>query len=135
MSDIRVVSADLKSNINIKHRKEAHFFKELVALRLPDDTKMLPRAIVTLRLYETDARLYACLWINGEKMDASGSGWAGGWGYHRASAAAQEAISKAGIELSQSISGVGHSAMIEAVRAIAEFVDGSSKFIIHEAHG
>jgi len=42
--------------------------------------------------------VYCCLWLHGNN-GASGKGNAGGWGYHKESAALQEAITSAGIEL------------------------------------
>jgi hypothetical protein len=42
--------------------------------------------------------VYCCLWLHGDK-GASGKGSTGGWGYHKESAALQEAINSAGIEL------------------------------------
>ena len=47
--------------------------------------------------------IYACIWHN----NGSGSGYAGGYGYHKASAAAQAAITSSGIDLSEDIDGRG----------------------------
>lgn len=88
---------------------------------------------VTLRLYGTGRRNYACLWVNAEPIHTRGSGWAGGGGYHRPSAAAGEAISNAGFSLDQSIGGVGESAMREALLAIAKCI-GVRKPALVEAH-
>ena len=64
----------------------------------------------------------AALWVNdytNSEINTSGTGSAGGYGYHRPSAAASEAIRNAGIELDQNISGRGDSAIEDAVKAIA----------------
>lgn len=62
-------------------------------------------------------RVYASLWVHGK---CAGHGWAGGHGYHKASAALQDAINNAGIGLSQPIDGRGEQAMKDALRAIGE---------------
>lgn len=64
---------------------------------------------------------YASIWVHpkGGNDYRSGAGKAGGYGYHRASAALQEAIASAGITLAVPIDGAGDSAMRAAVLAIA----------------
>lgn len=72
-----------------------------------------------LRLYATPSRHYACVWLFGRENGCiSGGAYAGGYGYHRASAAADAAIKRAGITLSESISGRGDTAIIDALTAI-----------------
>ncbi len=98
--------------------------------------------LVTARIYFPGTVAYACIWINCPARAASdalshygrGTGKAGGYGYHKPSAALAEAIRDAGISLDQSISGVGDSAMREACEAIARAVSGKRKLITHEAH-
>lgn len=43
--------------------------------------------------------VYASIWVHGRGVETAGSGNAGGWGYHKESAAIGEAIKSAGIEL------------------------------------
>lgn len=77
--------------------------------------------------------VYCCLWVYTAAGEyTSGYGTAGGYGYHKESAALQEAISSAGIELYGSpyqqdeqkknkrcyIGGVGDAAMRDALEAI-----------------
>jgi hypothetical protein len=116
------------------NRKENAFYKQyaLYALDMADSNGT-PRELVCLRIYATDSRAYACIWIHGHDIYGNGGGYAGGYGYHRASAAAQEAIKNAGIGLSESIDGRGDGAIIEAIKAIAEAA-GSYKYFIGEAH-
>lgn len=45
------------------------------------------------------SRVYASIWVNGNGVYTSGKGSAGGYGYHKESAAIQDAIGSAGIEL------------------------------------
>lgn len=63
-----------------------------------------------------------------------GGGRAGGGGYHKPSAALCAALSDAGVNLDENISGAGDGAMEAAIEAIAKAV-GVKKPIIHVAHG
>jgi hypothetical protein len=86
---------------------------------------------IELRLYGTGNQNFACLWVWGQEINTQGSGRAGGYGYHRPSAAAQEAISNAGFTLSQDIGGVGHEAIHEALCAIAEAIGLTNYGVLH----
>ena len=61
------------------------------------------REIVDCRVYMGRSRsastVYASLWIHAFECHTSGTGSAGGWGYHKESAAIASAITNAGIEL------------------------------------
>lgn len=113
------------------HRKENHFMEEYAAIVF---TKGEFKTPVTLRIYGTNAMNYACLWVHHPDNYCSGSGSAGGYGYHRPSAAAQEAITAAGIQLDERIDGRGDSATHDAVLAIAKKLYPRSKVYIHKAH-
>lgn len=126
---------------NINHRKENHFYKQITAIAISEDRRAYDAVI--LRLYATDSRHYACLWTKSncswdkaQDLWRNGSGSAGGYGYHRASAAAEEAIENAGIELSETIGGRGDNAMREAVEAIARAIwpDASVEIYVTEAY-
>lgn len=105
-------------------------------------------AIVTARIYFPGSVAYCSLWISGRANGTygRGQGKAGGYGYHKASAALADAIRDAGIRLTGDvygrepsntpahIGGVGDSAMLEAVEAIARAATGKRKFIVHVAH-
>lgn len=77
-------------------------------------------APIDLRLYGTGTTNSACLWVNTGDVHTCGSGKAGGYGYHRPSAAAAEAIRNAGFTISQDISGAGENAIEEALLALAK---------------
>jgi hypothetical protein len=85
------------------NRKEKHFYKQFTAIN-----KDL-NAVIELRLYATQSTHYCCMWLHDRKhnIHVSGGGKAGGYGYHRASAAAENAINAAGISLSEHIDGCG----------------------------
>ena len=91
----------------------------LEPLRMASDKRA--RQFITVKLFKTRKAAYCVLyvlWSAGGSVTSSGR--ATGCGYHRASAALAEAISNAGFTLSESISGVGDSAMRNALLAIAK---------------
>ena len=73
--------------------------------------------------------VHASIWANDRDTYLAGSGKAGGYGYHKESAAIDAAFRSAGIELAQSISGVGDTAIREALEALARAL-GYRKFAI-----
>lgn len=79
---------------------------------------------ITIRCWMGRSRnastVYASIWISRDGFYAAGWGDAGGWGYCKASAAVGDAISRAGIVLERDIHGAGHSAIKEAMHAIAD---------------
>lgn len=125
-----------------QHRKENHFNSSYAVIVYHGRTVTSnPHSVtekfstpIELRFYATKTTWYACLWINHEKIHASGSGKAGGYGYHKPSAAADEALNSAGIILENSISGAGDDAIREALREIC-FVLNISTYHIHYSHG
>ena len=90
--------------------------------------------IITARCYmgrsASASTMYASIWIYDEKHHTSGSGKAGGYGYHKQSAAISDAIESAGIELNEDISGRGDSAIKEALEAIAATLGFESCLIV-----
>lgn len=100
--------------------------------------KTTERTIVDCRLYmgrsSNSSKVYASIWVNIKDLKmpkdwvygfTSGTGSAGGYGYHKQSAAVQDALTSAGIELYNAdktrryIDGVGDSAIREALLAVA----------------
>ena len=92
------------------------------------------KEVITARCYmgrsASASTVYASIWINASDVHTSGKGKAGGYGYHKESAAIAEAIESAGIELSKNISGVGEGAIHEALKAIAEALGFSNVLIV-----
>ena len=119
---------------NINDRKENHFYKQFTAVCFKDNRAY---DAVICRLYGTESRSYCCLWVSGNcSWEGCGgdywrhsSGHAGGYGYHRASAAVARAIENAGITLDEEISGRGDTMIAEAVRAIAVAMWGDSAYV------
>lgn len=128
-----------KTKWTTSHRKEGKcFFSSMQVVSLADkpDGHGVLDARIEARLYGNGTSNTCCLWVF--NVDSSGkctqgSGHAGGGGYHRKSAAMQAAIDNAGFTLSESIDGVGESAMREALLAIAKCI-GVKKPAIIESH-
>lgn len=84
------------------------------------------RELVTARTYmgrsKTAMVVYAAVWAHGKDFYTAGRGSAGGGGYHKSSAAIAIAIRSAGVQLAESISGVGDQAIDDALIAIAEYL-------------
>lgn len=132
-----IFKENYKTKFNINHRKASHFYEQYTAVVFNGKSSY---DAVTLRIYLTDAKCYCCVWVADncrwvkEARDSyyrNGSGSAGGYGYHRASAAAQEAIYNAGIELDEEIGGRGDSAIEDAVYSIASAMWNGEGYHIH----
>lgn len=82
------------------------------------------RETVTARSYTGRSRgastMWATVWIAGRDGWRSGSGSAGGYGYHKESAAIQAALIAAGVQLSEAVGGRGDGALRDALLATAE---------------
>jgi hypothetical protein len=105
---------------NIDHyRRENSFWKSLTLIDLDRG-----RDVATVRFYGSGATVYCVAWLHfwNYSPDKAGRGYgkAGGGGYHKPSAAMQEALERAGVWLAEPIAGRGDSAMHEAMHAIAE---------------
>lgn len=114
------------------HRHEQHYCGGYIAVAITPEGV---RECVDVKLYTTASRCYCCAWIFGAGHCSDGSAYAGGYGYHRASAAAGRALRAAGVSLSENIDGRGDSAIRDAVEAIARAMyPGCAVHIVH-AHG
>lgn len=91
------------------------------------------RELVTCRTWMGRSRsastVYAAVWVHGPSMYASGKGTAGGYGYHKESAAVGDAISSAGFDLSKHINGCGERPMIEALEALARLAGAEGELL------
>lgn len=122
---MKIESFNPKQGINAKaHRKEKHFDGSYMVIDMTTGNVK-----VDLRLYSTQSTDYACVWIFQGEL-ASGSGKAGGYGYHRASAAVWAALDSAGIRFS-GLSGSGM--IVEALEMLAAKL-GLDNFKIFHAH-
>lgn len=107
------------------------------------------RSVVEARFYmgrsRTASTVYCALWVHGESY-CSGRGTAGGWGYHKESAALASAITSAGIKLTGAnyshhegrvnfkkpahIGGCGSGSMETALKAIARAAGAKGQLLI-----
>ena len=90
----------------------------------PDEPSDGFRSVVDARWYmgrsSSASEVHCSVWIHtrdGRRI--SGRGSAGGWGYHKESAALASALRSAGVRLARSIGGVGDSAISGALHAVA----------------
>jgi len=126
----------IKTGLKTSHRRENNFSSEYIVISRNGMKKDVAQ-VAHCRFYWTESRCYCCVWISGGGKYPgyhSGSGWAGGGGYCKASAAASSAIRAAGYTLERSISGVGHDAIREALLAVCRY-NGRKNLQIIDSHG
>ena len=130
---MNAIITEKESKFNPNYRKDDHYLYEYAVMAIMDDYTV--KNPVTIRIYGTKARNYAAIWANGNGVYKSGTGTAGGYGYHKPSAAACEAIYNAGITLDEDINGRGDSAIMEAAEAIAKAIQpGAVTYYTHTAN-
>lgn len=116
------------------NRKESSFSSQLTVIDYaskPENPYM--RQAIVARFYHTTSRVYCCIWINTKEIHVTGGAFAGGYGYHRASAALESACADAGVQLDKAFGGYGDQAMEEALLAIAKAI-GLGDPVILDAH-
>jgi hypothetical protein len=107
------------------HRKENKPHTTTVLLYVDADGKI--QNAMEVRVYhllpnqDGMSRVYAAFWLHIGNTHASGTGWVGGCGYCKQSAAASEAIANAGFETATRSSGAGMGAIEKALLEIATF--------------
>ena len=119
------------------HRKE-HKAHTTTALLYIDANGKIQNAM-EVRVYHLSpnqdgmSRVYAAFWLHLNGTHARGTGWAGGCGYCKASAAASEAIKNAGFETDTRSSGAGMQEVEKALLEIAAFygIDNGQVFTFH----
>lgn len=120
-----------KKPFNSKHRKEkfAHYiFKGYIIVRESDGV-IKHYDIVDLRTYITPSgKHYVCLWAATHWEMLSSSASAGGYGYCKASTAAEMAFYNAGINFDKPWGGTGVDSIEEAIMAYLNHYTGNSEF-------
>jgi hypothetical protein len=130
---MKTLSINAKDGMNARaHRKENSFMYNYIGLAVVDDKIV---EAVDCRIYGTNARNYCCLWWRANGKYGSGSDYAGGYGYHRPSAAAAGAFSASGVELDSDISGRGDRAIEDAVLALTQSLYPNAHCQVIVAHG
>lgn len=116
------------------YRKEkAGLHRQYTLVNLDSEGFLRGEQLAIVRVYWPREQAFACVWLHTKDAYAIGKGKAGGYGYCKESAAIDQALRDAGLQLEHSIHGVGQSAIKEALHAWARFV-GLTNWIIVEAH-
>ena len=125
-----------------RERQEKHFYHGYKVVTIVDD-KM--ETLVDARLGGTDSCVYASVWLEtkyvneefyAEFGDARASAKAGGYGYHRASAALESALHRAGMRFTIGCSGMGESMMKDCLLAAGECLKPTNaKIYLVECYG
>jgi hypothetical protein len=132
---MKVDVSGLKEHDKISsYRKEKGFYRQIAMVDSRDGS-----VIVTARFYwpgrDGGGTCYACVWISGDSVWGRGGGKAGGYGYHKESAALEEALGRAGVKLSEGIGGRGDQAMFTALESLARaMIKGKRKVFRVMAH-
>lgn len=111
------------------YRRESSFWKEIALIDLDEG-----ECRASVRFYGSGSVVYCVAWFWGRDKSCRGYGKAGGYGYHKPSAAMEEALKAAGCVLAEPIDGRGDSAMRDAMLAIADYF-GISRPYLHLSHG
>lgn len=125
-----------------REREEKHFYTGYKIICIVEDEMI---TLVDARLGATDSCHYASIWLECfysneefayESGYAYGAGKAGGYGYHRASAALESAFRRAGMRFSVGCSGMGESAMRDCLLAAGEYLKpANAKIYLVECYG
>lgn len=129
--EITVKSFEPQENMNayIRDQEAKHLYKGYKAVTF-DGEKIIE--LVDLRIGVTASTAYACVWFNGEKKWAYGSGKASGYGYDKGSAAAESAFRSAGM-ITSDFGGTGCNR--EAVQAAGEYLNNDKPVFVVEFYG
>lgn len=147
-----IIKTECQNGKNYGGEKEMIECFDVVGKVRGSDGKATLRSIVTCRLYmgrsASASTVYCSLWVRGAGVYSAGHGQAGGYGYHKTSAALSEAIKSAGIELfgdqyqrdnsrarnnkPAHIGGCGADAMRGALVAIAKAAGGIGQLLVVE---
>lgn len=125
-----------------RERQEKHFYTGYKVVCVADDKLV---ELVDARIGATDSCCYASVWLDtkytdnnyyNQYGDARASAKAGGYGYHRASAALEAAFTRAGMRFNIGCSGMGESMMHDCLLAAGEYLKPTgAKVYLVECYG
>ena len=113
-----LTKTDCQNARNLGDKKET--IKQMILIAHKDGEFFEPVAVrwYMSRSGDGASPVYCSMWVRCDPYYVSGRGIAKGCGYHKASAALQDACDSAGIELSQPVDGRGDGLVREALFAI-----------------
>lgn len=114
----KITKTDVSNALNMGDKKETIEQKVLVTHKAGEFKEPITVRWYMSRSGDGASPVYCSLWIPCSPYYVSGRGIARGYGYHKASAAFQDACDSAGIELSQPVDGRGDSSVRDALYAI-----------------
>ena len=114
----KITKTECQNALNMGDKKETIKTMILITCKAGEFSEPVTARWYMSRSGDGASPVYCSLWIHCSPYYVSGRGKAGGYGYHKASAAFQEACDSAGIELSQPVDGRGDESVREAMFAI-----------------
>ncbi len=140
----KVVSFNPAQNMpaSYRERQARHFYNGYKVVTIVNNEMV---ELIDARLGATDNCHYASVWLNVRYYDnnyyntcgsACGAGKAGGYGYHRASAALESAFSRAGMRFEDGCACMGESMMRDCLLAAGEYLKpANAKIYLVECYG
>ena len=122
-----------RDGIKSTHRKENKLHRGYKVLAIDNNRKV--HHAVDCRLYWPAERVYCCIWYGNGEIYGSGSGWAGGYGYCKQSAAIADALIACGIDYDTHLSGVGLEKAKEVLKAIGQYLYPDAQIEVVEFYG
>ena len=130
----QLTKTDCKNARNMGDKKETIKTMVLITCKAGEFSEPVTVRWYASRSGDGASPVYCALWARCSPYYVSGRGIARGCGYHKASAAFQEAYDTAGIELSQAVYGRGDELVREALFAIGEAL-GFDRTELHICEG
>ncbi len=128
--------------MSYRERQKKHFYMGYKVVCIVNNEM---ETLIDARLGGTSNCHYASIWLNTkyadydyyiEYGDARGSAKAGGYGYHRASAALESAFHRAGMRFTVGCGGIGESMMRDCLLAAGECLKpADTKIYLVECYG
>lgn len=125
-----------------RERQEKYFYTGYKVVTIVNNNL---ETLVDARIGATESCCYVSVWLEtkytdekfyNEFGDARASAKAGGWGYHRASAALESALRRAGMHFDIGCSGQGESMMQDCLLAAGEYLKpNGAKVYLVECYG
>lgn len=114
----KLTKTDVSNARNLGDKKETIKQMKLITHKAGEFSEPVTVRWYMSRSGDGASPVYCSLWIHCSPYHVSGRGVAKGYGYHKPSAAFQDACDSAGIELSQLVDGRGSAMVKDALYAI-----------------